>query len=573
MQAGVIWLLKDFDLLSVILRALVFALEALTLGGVAFLLCAALPAHLHPAVLRSLHRSAAWAAFAFAAAQAAATALSVAILVGGSGLPLASVTSAGFFIAGASGAGCALIIALLLRTGAGKPVAAWLAVVPAAGALFASVAMSHAASRLDDRAPLILLTALHHLGMAGWVGAMAFLMLTLRESQITSASAAVLARRYSRMAMVSAPMLALAGIGLSYAYVHSWAGMVGTSYGVMVTAKVYLVLTMLLLGASNQRMLRSPGVADGTSAAPFLLRVRRFAEAEIGLGFTAILAAASLTSQAPAVDVPSPDQLTPHQIVERLRWQSPRLASPPVAALAPPASLEAALPSQQFGTGTVNDANDRAWSEYNHHWAGLIVLAAGLMALAARLADRSPTRLAGFGYAQGEQSSHRQGSLRQSLQAVLAAWPLLFLGLAAFILLRADPENWPLGPRPFWASFSRPDVLEHRVYALLLAAFAVFEWAVQRGRIRSRYAAWFFPLVCAAGGGALLTHSHALGSMQDEMLAELSHTPIALLGATAGWSRWLELRLPDTRPARIVARVWPLCLALIGLVLLDYRES
>ena len=45
-------------------------------------------------------------------------------------------------------------------------------------------------------------------------------------------------------------------------------------------------------------------------------------------------------------------------------------------------------------------------------------------------------------------------------------WPLTFAGLSVFILLRADPENWPLGPRPFWASFSAPDVLQHRAAAV-----------------------------------------------------------------------------------------------------------
>ena len=71
----------------------------------------------------------------------------------------------------------------------------------------------------------------------------------------------------------------------------------------------------------------------------------------------------------------------------------------------------------------------------------------------------------------------------------------------------------------------------------------------------------------------LLTHSHALGSAHDEMLAELTHTAIALLGATAGWSRWLELRLPGTHESRWAGRAWPICLILVGMVLLDYRES
>jgi putative copper resistance protein D len=142
-----------------------------------------------------------------------------------------------------------------------------------------------------------------------------------------------------------------------------------------------------------------------------------------------------------------------------------------------------------------------------------------------------------------------------------------------FILLRADPECWPLGPRPFWASFSEPDVLQHRIYAALIVGFAIFEWAVETGRLTSRSASYVFPLMCAAGAALLLTHQHALGNVRDEMLAEMSHTPIALLGATAGWSRWLELRLPEKRDSKIASYIWPVCLVLVGIVLLDYRES
>ena len=79
--------------------------------------------------------------------------------------------------------------------------------------------------------------------------------------------------------------------------------------------------------------------------------------------------------------------------------------------------------------------------------------------------------------------------------------------------------------------------------------------------------------MCAAGGALLLTHSHALGNIKQEMLAEMSHTPIALLGATAGWSRWLELRLPQERDSKIASYIWPICLILVGGVLLDYREA
>jgi putative copper resistance protein D len=87
-------------------------------------------------------------------------------------------------------------------------------------------------------------------------------------------------------------------------------------------------------------------------------------------------------------------------------------------------------------------------------------------------------------------------------------------------------------------------------------------------------------VLCAAGGALLLTHTHALGDGNSEVFAELSHTPIALLGAVAGCGRWLELRLDDgsgsireTGHRRIAAWIWPACLILIGLLLLNYRES
>ena len=81
-----------------------------------------------------------------------------------------------------------------------------------------------------------------------------------------------------------------------------------------------------------------------------------------------------------------------------------------------------------------------------------------------------------------------------------------------------------------------------------------------------------FPLVCAVGGALLLTHSHSLGNVKEEFLAELSHIPLALFAVMAGWSRWLEIRLP-LHPTRVLPWIWPTCFTLIGAVLLLYREA
>ena len=74
------------------------------------------------------------------------------------------------------------------------------------------------------------------------------------------------------------------------------------------------------------------------------------------------------------------------------------------------------------------------------------------------------------------------------------------------------------------------------------------------------------------GAAVLLTHNHAPSDTAEDLLASLSHTPIALLGATAGWLRWLELRLPPGRAPKIAGYLWPLFLSAAGLVLLNYRE-
>jgi putative copper resistance protein D len=96
---------------------------------------------------------------------------------------------------------------------------------------------------------------------------------------------------------------------------------------------------------------------------------------------------------------------------------------------------------------------------------------------------------------------------------------------------------------------------------------------VQTGRAASSNARLVFPLLIAVSGALLLTHSHSLGNIKEEVLAELSHIPLAILAVMAGWSRWLEVRLPAENRARmLLARLWPVCITLIGVALLNYRE-
>jgi putative copper resistance protein D len=150
-------------------------------------------------------------------------------------------------------------------------------------------------------------------------------------------------------------------------------------------------------------------------------------------------------------------------------------------------------------------------------------------------------------------------------------WPLVLLGLAGFLFVRNDPRAWPLGPAGFWESLALPDVLQHRLFVVLLIAFAVFEWMVRTARLPRRPWAFVFPLLCATGGGLLLTHSHAMFNLKDEFLTEVTHAPLGIFGALAGWGRWIELRLPGAE--RAAGWTWTVCLLAVGALLLFYREG
>lgn len=546
-----IWLLRDFDLLSVFLRALTLGLEMLTLGGVAYLMFCALPARAGESVAGGCWRGIRWAAASFAMVELCYIAVDSAILMGSSSLRIGDLVGAPYFLAGAVAAIAGFAIVVCARAGGRR--SAYIQVPFAALILVAVVSTSHSMSRLDHRAALTALTAAHQLGAAVWIGAMPFLLISLRRSEDPDEARRLL-RRYSPMALAGAGTVLLGGLGMAWIYLgispgispgisggRSLNSLYGTAYGVMMISKLYLLLLVMAMGAGNFFLIRR----IDTAPVALLTRLRRFGEAEIGLGFMAVLAAASMTSQPPPVDLPD-GRASVSEIVARFHPVVPRMTSPAVAALAPVTPLEVVVREAQFNAaGTPADKNAQAWSEYNHHWSGLIVLAAGVLALLSRLPKARWAR----------------------------NWPLVFAGLAVFLLLRADPECWPLGPLSFWATLFMPDVLEHRFYALLILAFATFEWGIQTGRLRSRWAATVFPLLCAVGGALLLTHNHSIGNIKEELLAEMSHTPIALLGATAGWSRWLELRLPSEKESRLTSYVWPVCLILVGLVLLNYREA
>jgi len=543
-------LLGVFSFLVVLLRAATMCFQSVAVGGIVFLLVVARRPDLRPASLVDpCWKLIRWTAAALAASHLLFVIANSLILTSSENIALTEVLGANFVIAGAVGIAAALVI-VFWPTSLRSSGIVW-ALLPAALMVSASVLTSHAASRMEQRGLLVTLTAVHYIATATWIGGLPYLLIAMRRVE-PGPQKAEIGRNFSLLAQISVASLFGAGLWMSFSYLGSWAALYGTSYGVMLLAKITLFACLLMLGFANHYVVKSMTGGDTTGS----LSLMRFGEVEIGLGLTVILVAASLTSQPPGIDLPD-DRVTLQQITERFAPRMPRLISPDKSELSESskeiykhaAESGHALPAAFVpGQSAVHPdtPGDIAWSEYNHNWAGLIVFFVGVFALLSR------SRY--FAWAK--------------------MWPLLFLALAIFLFLRADPENWPLGPNGFWASFMEADVLQHRLAVLMIIAFAFFQWAVETNRLKSHAAALVFPAVCALGGVVLLTHTHAVSNVKEEMLAELSHTSLAIFGLLAGWSRWLELRLPAENKARpYLAWVWPVCFMMVGLILLDYHES
>ncbi len=523
--------------LDVLLRGLILSAQAVAVGGVAFVLLvlrasSARPGLDPPALPRSLGLIGA-AAAVLALGQALALGVELFVLLHDAAWPLGAAVgtlyvqvSAVRVAAGVALAVCAIALRRGSAAGPLRPRLQRVMVALAAVLIGAAPWTSHAAARLESRGVLLALDGVHQLAAALWVGGLVHLIAAAVGRRERPWPVGLL-RRFSGLAMGSVAALVAGGVGLTLYYAPDLTALFGTAYGLMVLTKVVILGGLLALGAFNARAIR--GMGDGAGADQTTLR--RFVEVEVGLGLTVMFAAASLTSLPPAVDL-STDRASFSEVATRFTPRMPTLRSPSLAEM-PIDDPDAPR----------TDA-DRAWSEFNHHVAGILVLAMGLLAVL-----------------------HATTGARWARH-----WPLVFMGLAAFMVVRNDPGSWPLGPEGFWEGMLVATVLQHRIFVLLVIAFGVFEWMVRTGRMPSRRAALVFPLLCAVGGALLLTHSHASQNLKDEFLLEVTHAPLGVMAMLVGWARWLELRLPPPRQ-RVPGSIWAVGLALIGVLLIIYRES
>jgi putative copper resistance protein D len=227
-------LLDIFGFLSVVLRGMALSFEALTTGGLVFVLAAAVSVAERDVVDRSFR----WligAAAILAITQLSLAAANSAILIGTTDLQPMEIAGAEFWratlviVAGA-------VTIIILASGRWRATAALLACLCV---LAGSTLLSHSAGRVEYRWLLMALTLAHHAGGRGVDRRLPYLLVALRHTT-DSVTADRLTSRFSRVAMASVALLTSAGAGLGIVYVGSAAALGGTTYGAMLLAKVVL---------------------------------------------------------------------------------------------------------------------------------------------------------------------------------------------------------------------------------------------------------------------------------------------------------------------------------------------
>ncbi len=194
---------------------------------------------------------------------------------------------------------------------------------------------------------------------------------------------------------------------------------------------------------------------------------------------------------------------------------------------------------------------DKRESEFNHHLAGVLVAFAGIFILA-------------------------QDPLAKRWPLVRYAWPVCFFTAGLFLLIFSDTEIWPFGPQsPWYAITHNTEDLQHKIFAVILLAVGYVEFQRARGRFTAPWAAWFFPVVGAAGAILLLFHVHggdmqAPHAMESMERIQMQHRWFAATGFGIAIANGLA-ETPQ-RWQQYFRKIWPALLIVLGALLTQYTE-
>jgi putative copper resistance protein D len=276
-------LIDVFGYTSVVLRGLTIIAQSVAIGGILFLVLLARPLMMElgyagERVLGTTARVAAYAAVGLTVCEGASVALQATMLA--DTIKLGFTDSIGTDSAGAGivdALAASLMAILLLTHGVHRRL--WPLLPLALIELSTGTITTHAFSRMENRMPLMLADGLHQFGAALWIGGIPCFLLTLAHVP-NGRPRLFVGARFSLMSIAGVACILASGTVMGLFYLGDFQNFYGTTYGVMVAAKISLFLLLLGLGGSNFLVVR--GLREDPSGP--VTRLTRFAEAELGIG-------------------------------------------------------------------------------------------------------------------------------------------------------------------------------------------------------------------------------------------------------------------------------------------------
>jgi putative copper resistance protein D len=197
---------------------------------------------------------------------------------------------------------------------------------------------------------------------------------------------------------------------------------------------------------------------------------------------------------------------------------------------------------------------DKRFSEFNHRFAGVFILLIGLLAVF------EPRLAARFGW-------------------VRYLWSFLFFAPGVYLLIWSDPESWPTGSQSLaYVVTQNMQVLQHKVFSLILLGLGVVEWVRVRRTVPSVWLSAVFPTLAGLGALLLLFHPHAsdVGMAMDAeshramLRIQQQHLGFAISGFGIAVSKAVS-DVGRFRP-RLMRNLFALCMVLLALLLITYSE-
>jgi len=204
--------------------------------------------------------------------------------------------------------------------------------------------------------------------------------------------------------------------------------------------------------------------------------------------------------------------------------------------------------------GWEGSAEGKAYSEFNHHLAGALVVLIGLT------------------------------EVRSALALPVLAWsrfllPAAMLAAGGFLLIWSDHEAWPIGSMSLVQTLTSGDteILQHKLYAVLLLTVGTIELLRHLGRVR--HGLWRAPLPVFAIVGGLLLFLHSHGAHPAAHKIAVHHAIMGTMAISAGACKlipgWGGGRPAPGGPSSVGSRwdlAWAALICLIGVDLLLYSE-